>query len=44
MGYTRVAAALAAIFLAFGLAAGDVQSFPRLTGPYLGQEPPGLVP
>jgi len=44
MGHTRVAAALAALFLAFGLAGGGVQNFPRLTGPYLGQEPPGMTP
>jgi hypothetical protein len=44
MGHTRVAAALAALFLAFGLAAGGAQDFSRLSGPYLGQAPPGLVP
>jgi len=44
MGQPRVPAAFAALFLAFGLAAGGVQDFPRLTGPYLGQEPPGLAP
>jgi hypothetical protein len=44
MGHTRVAAALAALVLTFGLAAGGDQAFPRLTGPYLGQAPPGMAP
>ncbi len=44
MGHIRVAAALAALILALGFAAGGAQDFPRLTGPYLGQEPPGMAP
>lgn len=44
MGRSCGAAALAALILAFGFAAGGAQDLPRLTGPYLGQKPPGTTP
>lgn len=44
MDIPRVLSALTVLALTAGLGAGGSQESPRLRGPYLGQEPPGMIP
>jgi hypothetical protein len=44
MGKKRILFFALVAVLAAGIGSGEMQEFPRLQGPYLGQEPPGMTP